>query len=87
MYIINLIGFTSSILLALCGFPLALDAFKTKRVSIGYPFLLMWFIGEIGTCFYVIMIKNYILILNYGFNILFLLILLYYKIFPKNLRR
>jgi hypothetical protein len=68
-----------SILLALCGFPEVLRCFKNKRCDIGYPMLLLWLIGELLLIVFAIQTKQFILLINYFANVIFVLIMLYYK--------
>ena len=79
----NFIGWLSSVLLAACGFPLSLECYIKKSCDVGYPFLLCWGFGEILVLFYVIYLNKYPLIFNYSINILFLIIIFYYKINTK----
>lgn len=77
----NLIGWIGSILLALCGLPIAFEAFKNKKSDINWMFLLMWGMGEIFTLIYVSSKSDVLpLMFNYGLNILFLSIVLFYKL-------
>ena len=72
----SLIG---SILLAICGLPIAYEAWKSKSSDVNLPFLLIWLSGEIFTWVYVIYKEEWYLTINYSFNILFIGIVLYYK--------
>lgn len=81
---IELIGTLGSILLAFCGLPEAILAFKTKRCNIGHGFLGMWLGGEILLLVYNYHTYNdFILYANYTCNIAFILVLYFYKMFPK----
>lgn len=78
------IGWLGSILLAFCGLPQAIESYKTKSsAGLTWGFLLMWFIGEIFTIIYIIPKWHWPLIFNYTANIIFLIIIIYYKIKPK----
>jgi hypothetical protein len=78
------IGWIGSIMLAICGLPQAIESFKTKSSEgLTWGFLFLWFTGEILTFIYVLPKLDLPLLLNYSANIIFLLIIIYYKIFPK----
>ena len=79
------LGWIGGILLAFCGLPQAWESWKTKSsAGLTWGFLWMWFLGEIFTVIYVIPKWHWPLIFNYTANILFLLIIIYYKIRPGN---
>jgi uncharacterized protein with PQ loop repeat len=78
------IGWIGSILLAFCGLPQAIESFKTKNSDgLTWSFLIMWGVGEIFTVIYIIPKWHWPLIFNYTANIIFISIILYYKIKPK----
>lgn len=78
------IGWIGSILLAFCGLPQAIESFKTKNSDgLTWSFLIMWGMGEIFTVIYIIPKWHWPLIFNYTANIMFVGIILYYKIKPK----
>ena len=75
------IGWIGSILLAFCGLPQALDTIKRKSAKgLAWGFLLMWFVGELATFIYIIPKMDLPLLINYGANMIFLSIILFYKI-------
>ena len=75
------IGWAGSILLAFCGLPQAIESIKTKSsAGITWGFLIMWFSGELLTLIYILPKLDLPLILNYSANIIFLLIIIYYKL-------
>ena len=77
------IGWLGSILLAFCGLPQAIESYKTKNSDgLTWGFISMWFVGEILTVIYIIPKWHWPLIFNYTANIIFLSIILYYKIKP-----
>jgi uncharacterized protein with PQ loop repeat len=79
------LGWLGSILLAFCGLPQAIESFKTKNSDgLTWGFLLMWALGELFTFAYVLPKLDLPLIFNYSANIIFLIIIIYYKLFPKN---
>ena len=77
------IGWIGSILLAFCGLPQAWESWKTKSsAGLTWGFILMWFIGELATFVYIIPKMDLPLLFNYSANIIFLIIIIYYKIRP-----
>jgi len=78
------IGYIGSILLAICGLPQAIESYKTKSSEgLTWGFILLWFFGEIFTFAYILPKMDLPLLINYSVNIIFLIIILYFKIFPK----
>ena len=83
---IELIGYSGGILLALCGVPLAINAIRAGEAKgISLLFLFMWLTGEILTAAYVLVTKglDWPLVSNYIANIILILIVLKYKILPR----
>ena len=78
-----MLAMIGSIALATCGVPEAIKAYETEECTIGYTMLLLWLVGEICLVIYVIQTSQYVLLINYGFNILLVSIMLYYKLRPK----
>lgn len=77
------IGWIGSILLAFCGLPQAIESYKTKSsAGLTWGFILMWFIGELATFIYIIPKMDLPLLFNYSANIIFLIIIIRYKIRP-----
>jgi len=78
------IGWAGSILLAFCGLPQAIESYKTKNSDgLTWGFLIMWGVGELFTIVYIIPKMHLPLIFNYAANIIFISIIVYYKINPK----
>ena len=78
------IGWIGSILLAFCGLPQAIESIKTKSSEgLTWGFIGMWFIGEICTFIYILPTLNLPLLFNYTANIIFLAIIIYFKLMPK----
>ena len=78
------IGWIGSLLLALCGLPQAIESYKTKSSEgLTWGFLSMWFIGELCTFVYIIPKMDLPLLVNYSANIIFLIIIIYYKVNPQ----
>jgi hypothetical protein len=82
---VEFIGYTAGVLFALCGAPLAYHAFKMGKSYEPLSFLYMWFIAEILMTIYVLETVGFDgpLFLNYTFNIIFIMIVLKYKHFPR----
>jgi len=81
---IDNIGWIGSILLAFCGLPQAIESYKTKSSEgLTWGFISMWFIGEILTIMYILPQMVLPLLFNYTANIIFLSVIIYYKINPK----
>lgn len=78
------IGWLGSILLAFCGLPQAIESYKTKSSEgLTWAFISMWFIGEILTIIYILPQMVLPLLFNYTANVIFLSVIIYYKINPK----
>ena len=81
----EIISWIGSILLAICGLPLAYDAYKTKTSNISTIFLVLWGLGELFTLIYVIAKEENALTFNYFSNIVFIGIIVYYKFKKKDI--
>lgn len=80
----ELLGYIGGALLAWCGFPESIRAYRNKRCDIGHMMLWSWYIGEIFVFLYVLPKKDIPLLINYGANILAISVLIYYKVFPND---
>ena len=79
-------GVLGSILLATCAAPLAYRAYHDGHSDgVDTLFLLIWTLGEIFTLSYVIYTLDLPLILNYGLNLMFIGVVVYFKIKPRGL--
>lgn len=77
------IGWIGSILLAFCGLPQAIESYRTKNSEgLTWSFLIMWGVGEIFTIIYILPKWHWPLIFNYTANLIFISVILYYKIKP-----
>lgn len=73
-----------SILLAICGAPLAYRAYKDGHSDgVDTLFLVIWGLGELFTLSYVLYNFDLPLILNYGLNLFFIGVVVKYKIKPE----
>ena len=78
------IGWLGSILLAFCGLPQAVESYKTKSSEgLTWGFIAMWFVGEILTFIYILPKMDLPLMFNYTANIIFLSIIIFFKLYPK----
>jgi len=81
-------GWIASILLALCGLPLAYKSYKEGHSrGISLLFLLTWLVGEVLALVYSWNKDVLPLLFNYGLNIFFIGVVLYYKLKPSDLDR
>jgi uncharacterized protein with PQ loop repeat len=79
------LGYIGSIMLAICGLPQAIESFKTKSSEgLTWGFIGLWFWGEIFTFAYILPKMDLPLLINYSANIIFLSVIIYFKLFPKN---
>ena len=76
----ELIAYIGGILLTICGIPEVIRTIKDKQCHLGWPFLLLWFFGEVFMLIYALDLKSNPLIMNYLFNTVIVGIMLYYKI-------
>mgnify|MGYP000418236679 CR=1 FL=1 len=76
------IGWIGSVLFAMCGLPQAVECAKHGHArGLSWGFLLMWLGGEVFTIAYVVWKgSDPILLANYLVNLIFLAIMLRYKI-------
>jgi uncharacterized protein with PQ loop repeat len=80
------IGWLSGMLLSFCGVPQAWVCYRTgKSDGISNSFLAMWFAGEALVIPYVLSFDKipWPLIVNYGTNMAVILVIIYYKIWPR----
>ena len=79
------IGWLGSLLLAVCGLPQAVESYRTKSsAGLTWGFIIMWFVGELCTFIYVLPKMDFPLLVNYSANIIFLSVIIYFKIKDKN---
>ncbi len=78
------IGWIGSIMLAFCGLPQAWESFRTKSSDgLTWGFISMWLIGELCTFAYILPKMDLPLLVNYSANIVFLSVIVYFKIFGR----
>lgn len=79
-------AYFGSILLAICAAPLAWRSYKDGHSDgVDFLFLLIWLLGEIFTLSYVVYKLDIPLILNYGLNLIFIGVVVYYKVKPRKI--
>lgn len=78
-------GWLGSMLFAISAIPQAIHSFKTKQSEgVTWGLLLLWFFGEIFTLIYVLPKDDVLpLLMNYMLNIVFISVILYYKLWPS----
>lgn len=75
----ELIGYIGSIFLTINAVPELIRTINDQRCHIGWPMLVLWFVGEVFMTIYAFALKNPPLILNYVFNFIIVVIMLGYK--------
>jgi hypothetical protein len=81
---IDLSGYISSVLFAICATPLAIEAIKKKRVELPNLYLVCWAFGEFFSVIYILNKDDVTpLYWNAAVSSINLSILLYYKFFPS----
>ena len=74
------IGYIGSIFLTINAVPELFRTIKDRRCHIGWPMLLLWFLGEVFTTIYAISMDNKPLMINYIFNFFVVVVMLGYKV-------
>lgn len=78
------IGWIGAALFAICGFPQALQCYKQGHSrGLNWFFLLAWLGGEILTIVYILPKMDFPLLFNYAVNLIFLFVMLRYKIWER----
>jgi uncharacterized protein with PQ loop repeat len=76
-------GWMGSLLLAFCGLPQAVHSFRMKSSEgVTWGLISMWGLGEVFTIIYVFPKMDWPLLFNYGANIVFISVILWYKVRP-----
>jgi len=84
---INILGALGSFLLAVCAVPEVYSSVKKGYCGTSLGLLSVWGFGEFITLIYICLTSvDMYLIANYTINIVFILILLYYKTKPVKLQ-
>lgn len=82
---LELIGWIGSILFAICGIPQAYHSYKSGHSNeLTWTFLTLWFLGEVFTIIYIFPKRDYPLLFNYSINLMCLIVIFKFKIFPRS---
>lgn len=85
-FLMDLLGWTGSALLALCVLPQCLKCYKQGHArGLSHLTLWCWLLGEICICIWtwVVLDGNLILVTNYALNLIGLAVIMYYRYFPR----
>jgi MtN3 and saliva related transmembrane protein len=84
---IELVGYIGGLCFAFSALPQTIKTVRSGRAEdLSWGMLLMWLVGEVAMLVYErVAIQSWPLFLNYFFNLLFLLPILYIKIRPRHL--
>lgn len=78
------IGWIGGFFFAICAVPQAWQSYRQGHsVGLSWMFLWFWLLGEVLTTIYVLPKEHWPLIFNYVFNIILLLIIMWYKVYPR----
>lgn len=76
---VELAGWLGNLLLSVCAIPLAIAAWRTKRVDIDPIFLYTWISGEVLGMVYAVSLGAWPIICNFTINLVCLAIVTYYR--------
>lgn len=77
----ELVAWSGAFLLSFCSVPELYKAYKTKKCSLTWSFLMMWLVGEIFTLIPILSRDlGLFLVFNYTLNIAIISALCYYKL-------
>lgn len=80
----EILGWAGAILFAICALPQAIECARNGHArGLNWFFLLAWFFGEVFTIIYVWPKADYPLLFNYFLNLVFLAVILRYKIWER----
>lgn len=78
------IGWTGALLFAICGLPQAIQCYRAGHSrGLDWMFLICWLFGEILTIIYIWPKNEYPLLFNYLANLVFLGVMIFYKIWER----
>ena len=78
------LGWIGAILFAICALPQSIECARNGHArGLNWFFLLAWFFGEVFTIIYVWPKADYPLLFNYFLNLVFLAVILRYKIWER----
>lgn len=82
---IEILGWVGSLLLAFCGLPQAVESWRRgSSEGVAWGLLIMWGLGEIFALIYVFEKFDLPLVFNYMANIVFILVIIRYKLWPRD---
>lgn len=90
MNALTLSGYIGAAGFAVCAIPQVWQVYKDKHADgMNNYFILLWVIGELGTLIYVAGTIGFLnpLFLNYASNLIWLVIILYYKYWGANVKQ
>lgn len=77
----ELIGIIGSVAFATCAIPQVVECYRKRSAEgLSWMFLILWAIGELFTIIYIWPKQDWILLGNYFFNSLCLLVMIYFKL-------
>ena len=81
----NLIGWIASVILAVSSIPQLLKTVRDGHADgLSWAFIALWLIGEILSLVYVVPMLNWPLIANYSINLVIILVIGFYKMYPRS---
>lgn len=82
---IDIIGIIGAFCFATCAIPQVLTTLRLRHAEgVSGLFLALWAVGEVAMIIYVVNKSfDWILLANYIFNLYCLIIIIYYKLYPK----
>lgn len=84
MNIVELFGWIGAVCFAICAFPQAYKSYLDGHSNgISWGLLSLWMVGEISMVIYILPKLDLPLLLNYTGNIIFVSIIIKYKIRPR----
>lgn len=82
---ISYLGIIGTLLLSICALPEIVKSIRTKQCVFTWSYLLLWGIGISMLGIYTFLsAKSYVLLLNHGINVAYVLIFMYYKVRYNN---
>lgn len=78
------LAWVGSILLAICGVPMAWRAIREGHAhGVAGGFLWLWYIGELMLTVYTAYLNEWALVFNYSINVIAVTVILRYKLWPR----
>lgn len=84
---IEVFGWIGAICLAICGLPQAIQAIKHKHANgVTWGLISLWGFGDLFQLIYVTYKQDWPIVVNCFFNLVIILVIAYYKQFPKSFK-